>query len=100
MPSSFPTEPEAVGINLSFLRAVGELVYGSFWQKPMALHIGLSQRHMVRWNNGDWPVPDQLPDGRYLLHVLKDLVETHKMQVDRLMNRLIAIMPDEGRPGT
>jgi hypothetical protein len=85
---------------LELLRRVGETVYGSYWQKPMTAYLGMSQRHMVRWSNGEWIVPDLLQDGRHLAVVLTDLLEAHQAKVDALRQQLAALLPKGGRPGT
>jgi len=79
---------------------VGTTVFGIFWQKPMAQYLGMSQRHMVRWGNGQWPVPDVLLDGRHIAVVLKDLLDKHQMKVNYARARVLAALPEGGRPGT
>jgi hypothetical protein len=86
--------------NLELLRLVGETVYGPYWQKPMVAYIGMSQRHMVRWSNAEWEVPDLLQDGRYLAVVLKELLELHQEKVNMVMEKVVAALPEGGRPGT
>jgi hypothetical protein len=86
--------------NLQLLTLVGVTCYGDFWQKHMAKHVGLSQRHMVRWCKGQWPVPDLLQDGRHLVVVLKEVLDQHQGKVDLAQRRVIAALPFGGRPGT
>jgi len=86
--------------NLELLTLIGETAFGIFWQKPMAQQIGLSQRHMVRWCKGEWPVPDVLQDGRYLVLVLKDVLERHQTEIDKARQRVNSALPMGGRPGT
>lgn len=86
--------------NLELLTLVGTTCYGAYWQKPMAEHIGLSQRHMVRWCQGQWPVPDLLQDGRHIVVVLKEVLDEHQKKVDLAQQRVIVALPLGGRPGT
>jgi hypothetical protein len=86
--------------NLELLQLVGDTVFGIFWQKPMVEYLGMSQRHMVRWCNGQWEVPSVLQEGRSLAVVLKDLLEDHQKRVDAVRIRVIAALPDGGRRGT
>ena len=79
---------------------VGTAAHGIFWQKPMAEYMGMSQRHMVRWRNGEWPVPDTLQDGRNLVMVLKNILDDHQKLVDAVRQRVIAALPIRGRAGT
>ena len=44
--------------NLELLRTVGQVTYGTFWQKAMAKKLGMSQRQMIRWTNGEWRLRD------------------------------------------
>jgi hypothetical protein len=82
------------------MQLVGETVFGSFWQKPMVAYLRMSQRHMVRWCNNQWPIPDLLADGRSLAVVLKELLEEHQQKVDAARVRIVAALPAGGRPGT
>lgn len=100
MPAQAPVDSAVSSRNLELLRLVGETVYGSYWQKPMTSYLGMSQRHMVRWSNGEWIVPDLLQNGRYLAVVLTELLEEHRAKVDVLLQQLDACLPKGGRPGT
>lgn len=100
MPSPVPLKPPGLATNLELLQLVGDTVFGGFWQKPMVAYLGMSQRHMVRWCSGEWPVPDVLQDGRSLAVLLKDLLEEHQERVDAVRIRVAAALPEGGRPGT
>jgi hypothetical protein len=100
MPNVATLKPPGSATNIELLQLVGETVFGIFWQKPMVAYLGMSQRHMVRWSQGQWPVPDILADGRTLAVVLKDLLEEHQKKVDAVRVRVVAALPAGGRPGT
>ena len=100
MPSLATLKPPGTVSNLELLQLVGEVAFGSYWQKPMTEYLGMSQRHMARWTASLWPVPDTLQDGRSLAVVLKDLLEEHQKRVDAVRLCVIAALPDGGRPGT
>lgn len=82
-------KPRETSSNLQLLRLVGETTFGSFWQKRMGAHLNVSQRHMVRWANGQWTIPDQLPDGRLLVAVLYELLEDHQETVNSIRRKLV-----------
>jgi hypothetical protein len=98
--SSTLTKPTTGNPNLNLLTLVGETIFGSYWQKPMVESIGMSQRHMVRWCQGQWDVPDVLQDGRHLAVVLNELLDRHQQKVNEVRRRVIAAIPEGGRPGT
>jgi hypothetical protein len=100
MPNLATIKPPGMASNIELLQLVGETVFGGYWQKPMAGYLGMSQRHMVRWCNGEWPVPDVLADGRSLAVVLNNLLEEHQNKVDAVRVRVVAALPAGGRPGT
>lgn len=95
-----PTESAAPELSLELLKLVGETVYGDFWRKPMAAYLGMSQRQMIRWAQGEWIVPDVLADGRYLMVVLMELLDEHITGVARVRQQLVSALPEGGRPGT
>ncbi len=86
--------------NIELLKLVGETVYGQFWQKSMAKYLGMSQRHMIRWCNEQWIVPDVLQDGRHLAVTLMELLDGHITDTQRVRQQLCAALPEGGRPGT
>lgn len=86
--------------NLVLLRTTGLLVFGERWKKLMGKKIGVSERQLVRWNQGEWPVPDTLQNGKYLPAALLELVEQHQRDVDALRAALFEVLPEGGRPGT
>jgi hypothetical protein len=100
MPSVTTLKPPGTATNLELLKLVGETVYGPFWQKAMVAHLGMSQRHMVRWCQEQWEVPTVLQDGRSLAVVLIDLLEDHQRKLDAVRVRVVAALPAGGRPGT
>lgn len=98
MPSpTVSTNPDA---NFHLLKLVGSTVFGDYWQKPTAAYLGMSQRHMVRWCNRDWNIPDVLQDGRHIAVALKDLLDAHAAGVEQVRTKLLAALPNGGRPGT
>lgn len=92
-------QTEDSSCNMDLLRMVGETVHGQFWQKPMALRLGMSQRQMIRWRKGAWDVPDVLQDGQHLAAVLKDIMDAHQEQVTAVRKFVVAAIPETGRPG-
>ena len=86
--------------NLDLLALVGSTVFGAYWQKSMVSYLNMSQRHMVRWCNREWEVPDVLRDGRTLTVALYALLDTHQEKVDAVRARVIAVLPAGGRQGT
>ena len=86
--------------NLDLLALVGSTVFGAYWQKSMVSYLNMSQRHMVRWCNREWEVPDVLRDGRTLTVALYALLDMHQEKVDAVRARVIAVLPAGGRQGT
>jgi hypothetical protein len=86
--------------NLDLLALVGSTVFGNYWQKQMIEYLNMSQRHMVRWCNREWEVPDVLRDGRTLTVALYDLLEMHQEKVNAVRARVIEALPVGGRQGT
>lgn len=85
--------------NLEILRAVGSLLYGEYWQKQMAEHLGVAQRTMNRWETGVHGVPDMLPDGSGFVERMLEALEDRKGALDELIKDVEEAMPD-ARPGT
>lgn len=86
--------------NFTLLKMVGTTVFGGYWQKPMVAYLGMSQRHMVRWSNRELMVPDVLQNGRHLAVALRELLDLHMADVERVRAHVIAALPEGGRPGT
>jgi hypothetical protein len=86
--------------NLALLKLVGETVFGAYWQKSMGVYLGMSQRQLVRWSNGQKEVPDVMQDGRSLVVVLRDLLDLHLAGVHRVIAVVDGAIPPGGRPGT
>lgn len=85
---------------LALVRAVGEALYGPFWQKLLAKALGVSPRTMIRWNQEEWPVPDVMKDGRAIVVVLSDLLQDHQVKVDAVRVMVTKALPEGGRAGT
>lgn len=86
--------------NLELLRTVGQVTYGTFWQKAMAKKLGMSQRQMIRWTNGEWEVPDVLQSGKLLTTALLEILDEHQKTVNAVRGRLISLSPPSGRTRT
>lgn len=80
--------------NLDLLRRTGEVVFGEYWQTPMATHIKVDKRTINRWKQEEWPVPDVIPDGRPLEQVLQELLHKHEKDIARLKTMLAKKTPD------
>ena len=42
----------------SQLRQAGEALYGERWKSPLAATLGVTYRTVLRWYQGEWPIPD------------------------------------------
>lgn len=98
--SDAKTAQAETNIHLTLLREIGRIAFGEYWRKPMGEALHISERQIIRWNNGDWPVPGTLQDGTYLPARLMDILQKHQKRVDAARAALLAAIPDGGRPGT
>ena len=64
------------------LRETGEALFGPRWQCELARALGVSDRTMRRWANGEWPIPGAIVDE------LKPHFDNRINQLEYIIDRL------------
>lgn len=77
--------------NLDILRAVGEVVYGKWWQQPMAEALEIHRRTIHRWLLEQYAVPDQIGN-HDLLKTLDEMLTQHEKDVAATRRKLDRMM--------
>lgn len=85
---------------LALMRAVGDALFGPYWQKLLAKQLGVAPRTMYRWNQKEWPVPEVMKDGRATVVVLSDLLEERQIKIAKVRDMVTLALPAGGRTGT
>lgn len=73
MPSAIPPD---------LLREIGEALHGPRWRLPLADQLEVAQKTVIRWEAGDFPIPDDAA------RRLSALLMAHGARVETLRARL------------
>jgi hypothetical protein len=61
------------------LAAVGEAIYGEWWQTQVARELGISARHVRRWLSGAAPIPERVEAA--LMELAAERIERIRMVI-------------------